>query len=240
MTALLAADAGDWTSEGLAGGAYGKVIRWSFEKQGLFQATGAPTPVTTEGRPPAVDVYIDDGRHGEYQYQPVHWDNQNVWNRRYADNGTQHEDPWLNRANFAYVRVRNRGTATATGIVVKAYTTDPGAGLVWPTNWQAMTTAQLTAPDIPPGGEITVGPFTWTPTNADHECLLMIASATGDPSNVSAFGPGSRSPSGAWCRTTTTSASATCTPSRRPAAWRGSSPCWTVAASRSATRSTDA
>src|SRR5262249_12740989 len=35
--ALMWADAGDWTSEGHAGGAYTKVIRWAFEKQGLYQ-----------------------------------------------------------------------------------------------------------------------------------------------------------------------------------------------------------
>ncbi|MBA2390410.1 MAG: hypothetical protein H0V67_09155 [Geodermatophilaceae bacterium] len=190
VNALLAADAGDWTSEGLAGGAYGKVIRWAFEKQGLYQAAGAPVPVAREGKPPAQDVYIDDGRHGEYQHQPVHWDNQNVWNRRYADDGTAHEDPWLNRPNFAYTRVRNRGTATATGVIVKAFHTDPGAGLVWPDDWQAMTTAQVSLPDIPPGGEVQAGPFTWTPTTPDHECLLMIASSAGDPSNVDAFTPG--------------------------------------------------
>ncbi len=190
VNALLAADTGDWTSTGLSGGAYAKVIRWSFEKQGLFQAAGAPTPVTREGKPPAQDVYIDDGRHGEYQFQPVHWDNQNVWNRRYADDGTLHEDPWLNRTNYAYCRVRNRGTQTATGVVVKAYHTDPGAGLTWPDDWVPMTTTQLSVADIPAGGEVVVGPFSWTPTVADHECLLMIASASGDPSNVDAFGPG--------------------------------------------------
>ena len=41
----------DWTSEGIFGGAYNKVIRWSFEKQGEFQPIGAPTPVTTPGDP---------------------------------------------------------------------------------------------------------------------------------------------------------------------------------------------
>ncbi len=190
VTALLTADAGDWTSAGLAGGAYGKLIRWAFEKQGLYQAAGAPTPVAREGRPPAVDVYIDDGRHGEYQFQPVHWDTQSVWNRRFADDGTLHEDPWLGRANFAYCRVRNRGTQTATGVVVRAFHCNPGAGLVWPGDWQAMSTTQLAVADIPPGGEVTVGPFSWTPSQPDHECLLMIASAAGDPSNVDAFGPG--------------------------------------------------
>ena len=194
VNALLAADAGDWTSEGLAGGAYGKVIRWAFEKQGLYQAPGAPTPVAREGRPPAQDVYIDDGRHGEYQHQPVHWDCQNIWNRRFADDGTAHEDPWLNRTNFAYTRVRNRGTQTATNVVVKAYHTDPGAGLTWPDDFQSMATAQIAVADIPPGGEVMVGPFSWTPTTADHECLLMIASSSGDPSNVDAFAAGESIP----------------------------------------------
>jgi len=190
VLALQAADSADWAAAGLAGGAYGKVIRWAFEKQGLYQAPGAPTPVAREGRPPAQDVYIDDGRNGEYTYQQVHWDNHNVWNRRYPDAGTLHEDPWLARTNYAYTRVRNRGTQTATTVVVKAYHTDPGAGLTWPDDWVTMTTAQISAPDIPPGGEVVVGPFEWTPTTADHECLLMIASSAGDPSNVANFGPG--------------------------------------------------
>ena len=33
--AMILTDKENWVSEGLFGGAYGKVIRWSFEKQGL-------------------------------------------------------------------------------------------------------------------------------------------------------------------------------------------------------------
>src|SRR5712691_2701151 len=47
--ALAAADLGDWTSEGDIGGAYGKVIRWAFEKQGLYQPAGTMPPVSTAG-----------------------------------------------------------------------------------------------------------------------------------------------------------------------------------------------
>ena len=192
VTSLLTADAGDWTSEGLAGGAYGKVIRWAFEKQGLFQPAGAPTPVVTAGAPPAVDVYIDDGRGGEYQWQPVHWNNQSVWNRRAADGGTTHEEPIVGQTNYAYVNVRNRGSQLATNVVVKGYHCNPGSGLTWPNDWQAMTTAQLSAANVPAnnGGTITVGPFSWVPSQLDHECMLMIASAAGDPSNVDNFAPG--------------------------------------------------
>src|SRR5262249_28773225 len=67
---LIAADACDWTSRQHSGGAYEKVIYWAFQKQGLFNFA-----------PPDVDVYIDDGRQGEYQYQVDHTNCFSVWNR---------------------------------------------------------------------------------------------------------------------------------------------------------------
>ena len=79
---LLAADAGDWTSEGVFGGAYGKVLTWSFEKQNL-----------NDGALPSVDVYIDDGRAGEYAYLPVYWETATIWNRLNADGLTGHQEP---------------------------------------------------------------------------------------------------------------------------------------------------
>src|SRR5437867_10332280 len=57
-----------------------------------------------------------------------------------------------------------------------------------------MTTAQLSAGTLQPNNteEKIVGPFEWTPvTNAwGHDCMLMIVSATGDPSNVDNFTAG--------------------------------------------------
>ena len=70
---LEGADQGDWLTENLTGGCYRKVIRWSFERQGLYQPSGTATPNNNEGAPPAIDVYIDDGRGGEYGYQPNWW-----------------------------------------------------------------------------------------------------------------------------------------------------------------------
>ena len=59
---LQAADKGSWTTEEVVGGAYGKVLAWAFEQQNLKDAL-----------PSGVDVYIDDGRAGEYDYVPVYW-----------------------------------------------------------------------------------------------------------------------------------------------------------------------
>lgn len=195
-SALMTADLADWTSEGHAGGAYGKVVRWAFEKQGLFQPAGAPTPVTTAGAPPAVDVYIDDGRQGEYQYLANHWSCQNIWNRLGADGGTTHQQPVVGVSNYAYVKIKNRGTQTATNVVVKGFHCQPSAGLIWPNDWQAMTTAQLSAPNVAPNdsAEITVGPFEWIPSQPDHECMLMIVSADGDASNIDNFSGGDSIP----------------------------------------------
>jgi hypothetical protein len=197
-TALMNADLTTVDFEGHPGGAVHKVIRWAFEKQGLYGPNafpGTPIPVTTEGNPPAVDVYIDDGRHGEYQYTPAFWENQDMWVRRRADGGTTHQNPAIGRTNYMYVRVKNRGTQPATNVRVKAYHCNPGTGLAWPTHWSPMDTPELpAAAAIPPGGSTIVGPFAWKPTVFSHECLLAIASAKGDAGNdTTVAGPVSHS-----------------------------------------------
>ncbi|MEM9290699.1 MAG: hypothetical protein AAGD01_03370 [Acidobacteriota bacterium] len=181
-TALMDYDlANDYS--GVSRGALHKVVRWAFEEQGLYQPAGAPTPVVTAGDPPDVDVYIDDGRAGTYEYLRNFWSSQDIWNRLAADGGLTHEPPVVGQTNYVYVRVSNRGTQTATNVSVDAYTCVPGTGLVWPSDWQPMTTATATGADIPSGSSTVVGPFEWTPTTVGHECLLAIASATGDLAN---------------------------------------------------------
>ena len=186
-TALQTADISTTSFEGQPGGAYAKVMRWAFEKQGMYQPAGAPTPVTTVGAPPALDVYIDDGRHGEYPYQEVFWENQDIWNRLNADAGFAHETPIVGRPNFIYVKVKNRGTQTATTVTVRCYHCRPATGLVWPADWVATTTPELpVGAPIGPGGTVLVGPFEWTPTVVGHECLLATATTPGDLSNIDA------------------------------------------------------
>jgi zinc metalloprotease ZmpB len=198
--ALMAVDQLNWTSAGVFGGAYSKVIRWSFEKQGEYQSPlvvdGGPTAgtITAPGRPPDQDLYIDDGRAGEYQYQPVHWHTTTIWNRRASDGGTTHEEPALGQTNFAYVKIKNRGTQTANDVVVRGFHTRPGAGLLWPTDFEPFDTPELSGGSVAGNHsqETVVGPFEWTPNiNAyGHDCMLMIVGAPGDASNVDTFTAG--------------------------------------------------
>lgn len=197
---LMATDLLNWTSEGIYGGAYNKVIRWAFEQQGEYQSplitNGGPGDgtIVAPGDPPEFDVYIDDGRAGEYQYQQVHWHTTTIWNRQAADSGTTHQEPILGQTNYAYVKIKNRGTQTANNVVVKGYHTKPGAGLLWPSDFEAFTTATINVGTLAAnnGQEKTIGPFDWTPNiNAyGHDCMLMIVSADGDPSNVDNFTAG--------------------------------------------------
>jgi hypothetical protein len=202
--ALMATDALNWTTEGIYGGAYHKVIRWAFERQGEYQVplvtSGSATDgtITSAGKPPEVDVYIDDGRDGEYAFQEVHWHTTTIWNRRSPDGLGTHEEPELGTTNYVYVKIKNRGTQQAQNVVVKGYHTKPGAGLNWPADFTPFSTASISVGTLNPDKleEKLVGPFEWTPNiNAyGHDCLLMVVSSNGDAANVDNFTAGETIP----------------------------------------------
>jgi hypothetical protein len=186
--ALMKADAADWPAQGLSGGAYHKVIRWAFEKQGLYQRQRSKRPNDKKGAPPPVDVYIEDGRRGEYDYRSDYALCRAIWNRRKADRGRAHEQPVAGVVNYAFVKIKNRGFMPAADVVVRAFHCRASAQSVYPRDWLPMQTVSLRVATVPPNSsrEIVVGPFAWVPTAA-RESMLMIASAAGDASNVDTF-----------------------------------------------------
>jgi zinc metalloprotease ZmpB len=187
-TTLMNADIGTRDFEGYIGGALQKVIRWSFEKQGLYQRPGGARPVTTEGAPPPVDVFIEDGRHGEYSYDAS--PRPEIWNRLTANPGggpAAHQTPVAGSTNFIYVRIQNRGFQPAPNVVVRGYTGDPATAMAWPGDWTAMTPPQIAQPgSLAAGGSQDAGPFAWTPVGGTTAAILMEVSATGDLSNIDA------------------------------------------------------
>ena len=106
-TALMEADIGtpvlDYEGSKRPGGMLHKVVRWAFEKQGLYQ-TAATGRRNAPGSPPAIDIYVEDGRHGEYGHLPGWQARQDaVWVRRSAD-GTAGRTEALSRS--AQLRLR--------------------------------------------------------------------------------------------------------------------------------------
>lgn len=199
-TTMIAAERGNWTSEDMVGGVYGKVVRWAFEKQGAYQPPAAPKPVVSEGAPLDVDLYIDDGRHGEYQFQEHFWETRDIWNRHDPDGESRHQTPIVCRKNHAYVRVKNRGTRASKGGRVHGWHARPGAGLVWPDDFEPMSTASLSMPPLKPGDEVVVGPFEWTPIHPGHEVMFMSVTAPQDRANTDRITglPAAKGPTPVW------------------------------------------
>jgi hypothetical protein len=82
---------------------------------------------------------------------------------------------------------------------VQGYQYTPGArSNVWPTFYRPLTTAELVVGTLAPRSteEKTAGPFEWSPifNHFQQDCLLMVASATGDPSNIAQFTAGETIP----------------------------------------------
>lgn len=158
-------------------GGVGHKVMWD-----AFRLRGFWSEFTMQGN---VDVYIDGGQNGGYEYQEVFWENQDIWNRHHPDAGTEHETPCQNILNHVYVKIKNRGSEIAQNVVVRGYNSRQSASLIWPDSWNPMITPELSPPGktLNPGDEVIVGPFKWIPKSG-QESFLMYVSADGDLSNA--------------------------------------------------------
>ncbi|WP_297771289.1 hypothetical protein [uncultured Roseovarius sp.] len=150
----------------IARGLLPKVLRWSFEQQGLFQPPGAPTPVTTPGAPPSVDVFIDDGRGGGYdEAEAEQVEPPGLVIRTAADSGTSHQQPAEGETGFVYLTVQNRGQETATDVTAQVVARQVTDGTDWAHDWDPLTATNGAGStfSVAPGEEVRIGPFEWTP-----------------------------------------------------------------------------
>jgi len=182
----------------IPGGSISKVIRWGFEKQGCYKLAGVVPANPGEGVAPAIDVYIEDGRHGEYGFT-ANWQSTEIWNRTSPGDGggplLGHQTPDRTKNNDIYVIVRNRGSrptppatinVTVQGYYRAALSPDD---LVWDDGkWETMTPPAAATQNVTAGGSRTFGPFRWTPLPdlpaGGAISFLMSASVTGDLSNI--------------------------------------------------------
>jgi hypothetical protein len=189
--------------EGHPGGAVHKVIHWAFEQQGAYQPAGAILPITTVGAPPDFDIYINDGRNGEYGYTDDFCHSLEIWNRNCPDGGPAHQQPIPGIDNYAYVIVRNRGTQPIpVGWTIRGYhlrensccgCCDDCKNLQWPKDFIAMKKPlYVSTQPIAPGDYQIIAPLTWRP--GENDCMLMVADAKRDPSNVNFIRPGESLP----------------------------------------------
>ena len=172
-----------------------KVIRWSFEQQGLYAHSPDGFPLARPGDPPTVDVYIDDGRHGHYSpisFLAGSWHAQpaSFWIRHSSDARAGDQPPRPQRDNFVYLKVQNRGRHRASNVAVDVWVTPltaPGAYPDFPgTGWQRLGSSivkNVPAAGTHPGEEV-FGPYTWSkPLSGRSYALLAVATCTDDRAN---------------------------------------------------------
>ncbi len=181
-------DALAWPAKGWSGGAYHKVVRWAFEKQGCFQIPDS-TDLNKVGSPPATDVFVQDGRNGEYTYSAGWWWKGKVWNRLAADGVQAHQKPVAGQTNYIYARVGNRGSTKATGVALRGWYGPLVIGAEYPTDFTAI-------PSLSAGFSVNAGelsgvvsaPIPWTPPQSKNYALLVAAQHASDGDNTPSFG----------------------------------------------------
>jgi hypothetical protein len=179
----------DLVGQRRVGGTVHKVIRWAFEKQGLYARDDQTTHGT--GAPEAVDIYVDDGRRGEYHFTDD-WTatRQALWLRHRPDAGSRPQTPRRNQDNFLYVRVWNRGYQTARDAKTTVRVAPSSSTLGWPDagRWTELPVVdQETAmADIGANDHTVFGPFKWRPTRRGNYTILVEVDAIGDRSNINA------------------------------------------------------
>lgn len=113
---------------GRAGGCALKVIRWAFEAQGMYSDMAVDAIHNGPGRPPQVDLYLDDGRpdaqgpspRGGYMPVSLDWNGARPkWHATGDDE--QKTGALVVVGSRARVRVNNRGFAMATGVSVTVW-----------------------------------------------------------------------------------------------------------------------
>lgn len=171
------------------GGCVHKVIRWAFERQGLYATQQATTTVEGPGLPPAVDVYIADQRPGDPGgYEPVPLTAASpqppLWHA--GDAGIDRVPGQLQLR----VHVRNRGRQTAAAVTVRCWVLRADSTHVDdPTAWTELTAVAGTQPaPVSPGTALpTSFPFDLPTGGAALQGLYWVkaaASCAADPSNL--------------------------------------------------------
>lgn len=172
------------------GGTAHKIVRWAFEAQGLYATLDPLAIVNAPGKPPMVDVFIENRRppsEGAFPrggYMPVSLD----WNSTLSQPSWHAPDAAMQiRQDKVTVVVHNRGQKAAKHVVVQLWY------LKWPltdqippqwdrTRWSSIPASPPAT--VAPGGSRPFGPFTGVPVAPGRYLILAAASCPADRANI--------------------------------------------------------
>jgi len=160
-----------WGYESTWGESYG-TIPYAYLQEHCYAALSAD-------RFTQADIYIRDNEadQGQVPSKAAYWNSPDIWLRNAPDAGETHQNPIPGQPNFLYLRVHNRGQATAYNVKAHLYTCALSP-CIWPRNWELLHT--LDVPLVQPG-TMLIGPMEWQPQDDMLYCYLVRLESNDDP-----------------------------------------------------------
>ena len=146
-------------------------------------ATLVYPPACVTVKPQLHDIYCkdhptDDGSVPSNRNGEAWWASPDIWVRHQQDGVEQHQNPQGGQTNYVYVKVRNRGNVTMTGINVDIYWAVGAASIPWPSGWTYIGTTTIAS--LAPG-EVRKVSIPWLPATSGHYCFLARIHSAQDP-----------------------------------------------------------
>jgi len=126
------------------GGAYANhdIISWMFRDE--FKPIDADSDIAAESD---IDVWIADSKRDTgaepNKVSRRFWLSPDIWPRNQKDDVEKYQNVELGQDNYVYVRVKNRGTSTASNTTVEVYRSVPSLGNSWPKGWDLVGKANI-------------------------------------------------------------------------------------------------
>ncbi|MGD8473216.1 MAG: right-handed parallel beta-helix repeat-containing protein, partial [Anaerolineae bacterium] len=130
------------------------------------------------------DVWTKDNNEdtGDVPSTQPWWISPDIWVRHQPDGGLVHQNAIAFQENTVYVRIRNRGESSASGVVQVFW---DRSRIGWPCKLGEPNVGNIPFKDLAPG-EMRILSLPWTPQEPGEHGLHTVIEAEGDPADWSA------------------------------------------------------
>jgi hypothetical protein len=182
VSAMIDADIGTRRPRNLfLGGCLHKVVRWAFERQGLFATASPEENAEGPGLPPAVDLWVMDRRpnakDGGYEPVTLGWPTSGREPDWFATG--EKAGVWRDASGNIHVIIRNRGTRAAADVTVRAWWAPVRSGSF---DWRYLGDSNVD--EVPAGGDVST--VIKARLSGARRYLLVEVSSSEDASNMDA------------------------------------------------------
>lgn len=155
--------------DGLTGGVLKKAIWDAFRRRGHYHTISPDGDVD-------LHIRVNNSDGGLHAGPEIHWESPDIWVRNTpVDPEEGHQVPCKFIENYIYVRVHNRGSITADNATVEVFRRQTEQFSSWREDFESLGILNIVE-QVPPGGNIIVGPFNWMPIMTNEIIIAVVDS----------------------------------------------------------------